>query len=130
MAQRVEGAFKVTITPAGEPESGPGSALGRMTLDKVFEGPLTGTSRGQMLTALTDVKGSAGYVAVERFTGTLGGREGSFVLQHHGVMNRGAEALTIVIVPDSGSGALTGISGTMTITIRDKQHFYALDYSI
>jgi hypothetical protein len=122
------GTFKVVVTPAGEPDHGPGATLGRLTIDKIFEGPLSATSRGQMLTAMTEVKGSAGYVAIERVTGTLDGRDGSFALQHHGPMNRGASSLTLVVVPDSGSGGLQGIDGTMTIDVRDKQHHYTLDY--
>lgn len=130
MGDHVEGTFRVTMSPAGEPDPGPGSTLGRMTIDKIFEGPLSGTSRGQMLTAMTEVKGSAGYVAIERVSGTLDGRSGSFALQHHGLMRRGEPSLTLIVVPDSGSGELAGLSGTMTITVRDKQHFYAMDYSL
>ena len=76
------------------------------------------------------VKGSAGYVAIERVTGRVHGRAGSFALQHFGVMNRGASSLTLSVVPDSGTGELTGLSGTMSIDIRDGQHFYAFDYSL
>jgi pimeloyl-ACP methyl ester carboxylesterase len=99
-----------------------------MSIDKQFHGDLDGTGKGQMLTALTDVQGSAGYVAIERVSGRLGGRNGSFVLQHNGIMTRGAPRLTLSVVPDSGTGALTGISGTMTIKIEDGRHFYDFEY--
>jgi hypothetical protein len=101
-----------------------------MTMDKQFSGDLAGTGKGQMLSAGTSVKGSAGYVAIEKFTGTVGGRSGSFVLQHSGTMTRGTPHLAISVVPDSGTGELAGISGTMTIRITDGQHFYEFDYSL
>ena len=95
-----------------------------MAIDKQFQGDLTGSSKGEMLTAMTETKGSAGYVAIERVTGTLHGRRGSFVLQHSGTMTRGAPHLVITVVPDSGTDQLTGLSGTMTITIADGKHSY------
>ncbi len=104
--------------------------LARMSIDKQFVGDLAATSKGEMLSAGTSVKGSAGYVAIERVVGTLGGRRGSFVLQHNGVMTRGAPQLTITVVPDSGTGALAGLSGTMAIIIADGKHSYELDYSL
>jgi hypothetical protein len=103
--------------------------LGRMSIDKQFHGDLEGTSKGQMLTAATSVKDSAGYVAIERVTGTLGGRKGSFALQHSGTMARGAPQLTITVVPDSGTGELVGLAGKMTIRIADGKHFYDFEYS-
>ena len=102
--------------------------LARMSIDKQFNGDLVATSKGEMLSAGTSVKGSAGYVAIERVIGTLGGRHGSFVLQHNGLMNRGAPQLTITIVPDSGTGELAGLSGSMAIIIADGKHYYELDY--
>jgi Flp pilus assembly protein TadG len=130
MATRATGSFDVTVTPLGTPDKAEGAALGRMSLDKQFQGDLTGTSKGEMLTAMTDTKGSAGYVAIERVTGTLNGRAGSFVLQHTGTMARGTQQLTITVVPDSATGQLTGLSGTMTITIVDGKHLYEFDYSL
>ena len=128
MSTRATGTFDVTVTPQGVADKADGSALGRMSLEKQLQGDLTGTSKGEMLTAMTDTKGSAGYVAIERVTGTLQGRSGAFVLQHSGVMTRGAQQLTIAVVPDSGTGQLAGISGTMTIRIVDGKHFYDFDY--
>ena len=115
-----------------EPQSGPNSdsKLGRMTIDKQFHGDLEGTSVGQMLSAQTDVKGSAGYVAIEKVTGKLSGRTGSFVLQHFATMDRGAPSLKIIVVPDSGSGELVGIAGTMNIIIANGQHSYVFDYTL
>lgn len=104
--------------------------MGRMRIDKQFHGPLTATSLGQMLSAGTPVKGSAPYVALERVSGTLDGKSGAFVLHHTGVMNRGDGTLSIAVVPDSGTGALAGIAGTMTITIEAKQHHYSFDYTL
>ena len=97
---------------------------------KSFHGDLEGTSRGEMLAAMTETKGSAGYVAVERVEGTLGGRKGSFLLQHSGLMDRGAPSLVITVVPDSGTGELAGIEGTMTIEITEGKHFYTFEYRL
>jgi hypothetical protein len=87
-----------------------------MSIDKQFHGDLEGTAKGQMLTAGTDVKGSAGYVASERVTGTLHGRSGSFVLQHSGTLTKGAAQQSITVVPDSGAGQLVGLTGKMIVT--------------
>jgi hypothetical protein len=103
--------------------------IGRMSIDKQFHGDLVGTSTGEMLSAMTDVKGSAGYVAIERVTGTLHGRGGSFVLQHSGTMTRGEPQLSVTVVPDSGTGELAGLSGKLTIRIAG-QHFYEFDYDL
>jgi len=124
---KASGAFEVQLTP---PSDGAGSALGRMMIAKTFHGDLTAASEGQMLTAMTDVQGSAGYVALERVTGTLHGRTGTFVLQHSGTMNRGAPHLVITVVPDSGTGELTGLAGAMTITIVDGKHLYEFQYTL
>ena len=107
-----------------------GVTLGRMSLDKRFDGDLSATGRGQMLTAMTAVQGSAGYVAIERVTGTLHGKSGSFVFQHTGRMAHGAQQLSISVVPDSGTGELTGISGTFRIQIVEGKHFYEFDYRL
>jgi hypothetical protein len=122
------GRFEVKLLP--QPTADADSGLGRMSIDKVFSGDLQGTSKGEMLAATTAVKGSAGYVAIERVTGTLQGRSGSFTLQHLGTMNRGAPTLTVLVVPDSGTGELTGIAGSLSINITDGQHFYTLDYEL
>jgi hypothetical protein len=101
-----------------------------MSLDKQFRGDLEATSQGEMLSFMTTTKGSAGYVAIEKVTGTLGGRKGSFVLQHNGTMNRGAPQLSVTVVPDSGTGELVGLAGGMKIVIApDGAHSYELDYT-
>jgi hypothetical protein len=123
------GTFEVKLVPQ-TPEAGADASLGRMTSDKQFRGDLEGTSKGQMLTAGTSVKDSAGYVAIERVTGTLNGRGGSFSLQHTGTMDRGAPQLSITVVPDSGTGELAGLTGRMTITIADGKHSYDFDYTL
>jgi len=127
---RATGPFEVSLK-ALPGDDDPGSAmLGRMSIDKQFHGDLEGTSKGQMLTGGTPIKNSAGYVAIERVTGTLKGRKGSFILQHTGTMNRGAPSLTITIVPDSGTEQLEGLRGTMTIKIEGGKHAYELNYTL
>jgi hypothetical protein len=101
-----------------------------MLLDKQFHGDLEGTSQGQMLAASGNVEGSAGYVAIEQVSGTLQGRTGTFVLQHSGTMTRGKPHLTVTVVPDSGTGQLVGLAGTMDIQIADGKHSYAFDYTL
>jgi uncharacterized protein DUF3224 len=128
VATRARGTFDVKLGPELT-ENSTGGALGRMSLDKQFHGDLEGTSKGQMLTASTSVKDSAGYVAIERVTGTLHGRSGTFALQHSGTMTRGAPQLTITVVPDSGTGQLVGLAGKMIIRIEDGKHFYDFEYT-
>jgi uncharacterized protein DUF3224 len=128
MTDHARGTFEVKLTPQADGDAGAG--LGRMTLDKRFHGDLEATSQGQMLSAGTAVQGSAGYVALERVSGTLRGRTGTFVLQHHGLMNRGTPQLTITVVPDSGTDGLTGISGTMSIEIAGGKHSYDFEHTL
>jgi len=123
------GTFAVKLVPQPPDDYADGRALGRMTIDKTFSGDLAATSRGQMLSAMGGVGGSAGYVAVERVEGTLAGRAGSFVLQHSGTMDRGKARLTVTVVPDSGTGELTGLSGTMTIDVGGGEHKYSFAYA-
>lgn len=126
MTTRAKGTFDVKLNPRATEDA----TLGRMSIDKQLHGDLEGTSKGEMLTAGTAVAGSAGYVAIERVSGTLHGRSGTFVLQHSGTMTRGALQLSITVVPDSGTGELVGLAGTMAITITDGKHFYELEYTI
>ncbi len=123
------GTFEVKLAPQPADDYADGAALGRMTIDKEFAGDLQGTSKGQMLTGMGSVKGSAGYVAIERVTGTLAGRQGSFILQHSGTMNRGTPSLVLTVVPDSATDALTGLTGSMTINTTGG-HSYTFDYVI
>jgi hypothetical protein len=122
------GPFEVKVIPQPT-DAGTDPGIGRLLLDKQFHGDLEATSKGQMLTAGTPVEGSAGYVAIERVDGTLQGRRGTFALQHIGTMTRGAPSLTIRVVPDSGTGELNGLSGSMAITIVDGKHSYDLEYA-
>jgi hypothetical protein len=101
-----------------------------MTINKQFHGDLEATSQGEMLSAGSPVKGSAGYVAMEKVAGSLSGRAGAFVLQHSGVMTRGAPSLSVTVVPDSGSGELTGLSGQMIIQIEAGKHSYEFEYTL
>ena len=130
MTTRASGTFEVRLSPLPTYDNAEGSPLGRMSIDKQFHGDLRATSRGEMLTAGTGVKGSAGYVAIERISGTLHGRSGTFVLQHSGTMTRGAPQLTITVVPDSGTGQLVGLAGTMVINIADGKHSYDFEYTL
>lgn len=128
MTTHASGTFEVKLNPQDDkPED---ATLGRMTIDKQFHGDLEGTSKGQMLTAGTAIKGSAGYVAIEKVSGTLHGRKGTFVLQHTGMMTRGAPQLTITVVPDSGTGELEGLMGRMAINIADSKHSYDFEYTL
>ena len=131
MATHATGDFTVKLSPDGAVDKAEGASLGRMTIDKQFHGDLEGTSKGTMLTAMTDVKGSAGYVAIERVSGTLRGRSGSFVLQHNGTMSAAGQMLSIVVVPDSGTEQLVGLTGKMTIIIAaDGKHSYDFEYTL
>jgi hypothetical protein len=130
VATRATGAFDVKINPLATYENAEGSPLGRLSIDKVFRGDLDATSKGEMLSAGGQVKGSAGYVAIERVHGTLHGRRGSFVLQHSGRMTRGSPELTITVVPDSGTDELTGLAGTMAIIIEAGKHSYDFQYTL
>ena len=130
VATHVTGAFDVKLTPQASDDKAEGAALGRMSIDKTYHGDLDATGKGEMLTAGSSVKDSGVYVAVERVAGALQGRKGTFALHHRGVMTRGAPQLAISVVPDSGTGQLAGLSGTMTINIVDGKHFYEFDYTI
>jgi len=125
------GTFEVKLAPQKPDNKEAESAnLGRMSIDKQFSGDLEATSQGEMLSAMGEVKGSAGYVAMERVNGTLQGRTGTFALQHSGTMTRGSPELSITVVPDSGTGQLTGLSGKMAIKIDAGEHFYEFDYAL
>lgn len=130
VTHHASGTFDVKVTPQATDDKAEGAVLGRMSIDKQFHGELEAASKGEMLTAGTAVKGSAGYVAIERVSGTLQGRKGTFALQHSGTMTRGAQQLTITVVPDSGTGELTGLTGALTIKIVDGKHFYEFDYTL
>lgn len=122
----INGTFDVTMQPQQDDEF----AVGRMTIDKVYKGDLTGTGKGQMLSHRTQVQGSAGYVAIEVFSGTVAGKSGSFVMMHTGTMDKGEPSLMINIVPDSATDELLGMTGNMTIDIEAGKHFYKLNYHL
>jgi hypothetical protein len=130
VTEHAAGPFDVKMDAQGESDKGDGSTLARYSLDKQYHGDLEGTAKGMALTAGTDVKGSAGYVALERVTCTLKGRSGSFVLQHSGTMAHGESQLSITVVPDSGTGQLVGITGKMTIIVAAGKHSYEFEYSL
>ncbi len=128
MTKHASGTFEVKMNPQEDKVGDP--TVGRMSLDKQFHGDLEATSKGQMLAVMTGVEGSAGYVAMERVNGKLQGREGAFALQHNGTMTRGDAQLSIMVVPDSGTAQLAGLSGKMTINIVDGKHFYEFEYTL
>ena len=130
MIHHATGPFDITMQPQPGAEPVDGITLGRTLLIKQYHGDLQASATGQMLSALTPVAGSAGYVAIEQVRGTLKGRSGGFVLQHHGLMDRGAKELAVTVVPGSGTGELVGLSGRLDIRIEGGKHFYDFDYTL
>jgi hypothetical protein len=124
--QTATGTFEVTVEPIDSGDE----AIGRMRLTKTFAGDLVGTASGQMLSTGTSRPDSAGYVAIDRVTGTVHGRSGTFVLQHNGLMARGDGTLTVTVVPDSGTGELTGLAGNLAIDVVEGEHRYKLEYTL
>jgi uncharacterized protein DUF3224 len=127
----ISGEFDVKVNPVDTGDA----KLGMLTLDKTYHGDLDATATGRMLTGMTDVKGSATYVAMERVSGKLKGAmgtllAGTFMLYHTGVMNKGTPTMSVRVVPDSGTGELTGIDGELHIKIADGKHFYRFEYSL
>ena len=131
MTSQATGMFEVKVKPLAEDEKVPGVAVGRMSIDKTFNGDIEGTSKGEMMTAGTQVKGSAGYVAVEIVTASIKGRSGTFTLLHHATMKQeGDFRMNIVVIPDSGTGGLVDLSGRMEIIIEGGKHSYKFDYTL
>lgn len=128
--KRAMGSFEVNLQSLSNAEVSSDALLGRILLTKKFSGDLQASARGQMLSAGTATRGSAGYVAIDHVSGELDGRRGSFLLQHSGSMNRGVPTLSIMVVPDSGTEELAGLTGTLSINIVDGKHFYDFLYSI
>lgn len=128
MTHRAEGRFDITRTAEPPYDTREGATLGRMKFDKRFEGSLVGTSSVDMIAAMSGVKGSAGYVAIERVEGALDGRAGSFILQHSGTMDRGTSSLSVTVVPDTATGALVGLRGQMSIDASGGEHKYVFEY--
>jgi hypothetical protein len=130
MTQIAKGTFVVSLKPLPFEGVDAAAKLGRMSIDKQISGDLIATTKGEMMSAMTGTKGSAGYVAIEYVTGTLNGRKGSFALQHSGTMNRGAPTLAVTVVPDSGTDQLAGLEGNFKIDILDGKHFYEFQYRL
>ncbi len=130
MTQHATGTFDVKLLPLPSDAHGPDSPIGRMSNDKRFHGDLEGSSKGQMLMIGSTVEGSAAYVSIELVTATLHGRSGSFALQHNGTMTRGVGQMAVTVVPDSGTEALQGLVGSLTITIANGVHAYDLAYTL
>ena len=126
ITQHANGTFEVKLTP--QDDKSDDKSVGRMTFEKQWHGDLEGTSKGQMLTGGDVTKGSAGYVAIEKVTGTLKGRKGTLIFQHSATMTRGEGQLTIMVVPDSGTEQLQGLTGKLTIKIENGKHFYDFEY--
>ena len=130
MSEIATGEFVVKLLPLTFEGQADGSKIGRMSIDKTISGDLVATTKGQMLSAMTEVKGSAGYVAIERVEGTLKGKKGSFVLQHSGTMNQGSPSLSVTVVPGSGTGELVGLAGQFNIIIAAGKHSYEFKYTL
>ena len=126
----ITGTFNVTITPETLSDTAAQSGLGRLSLDKRYHGALDASAQGEMLSARASVPGSAGYVALERVEGSLDGRHGSFYLQHSGTMTRGTPALSVTVVPDTGTDQLQGLTGSLAIRIEEGKHYYDFTYDI
>lgn len=129
VTNHARGTFEVKLNPQTDEKVGD-PTVGRMSIDKQFHGDLEAVSKGQMLAATTDTKGSAGYVAIERVNGKLHGHSGTFALQHSGTMTRGVPQLSVTVIPDSGTGQLVGLTGKMTINIADGKHSYEFEYTL
>ncbi len=128
---KISGKFEVKMQPEQlSMTAKDGIQMARLSLNKSFNGKLSAQSMGEMISAVSTTPGSAGYVAIEQVTGTLSGKTGSFVLQHYGVMNRGDSHLTLTVVPDTGTGELIGLTGSMDIRIEDGQHYYDFEYAL
>src|ERR1700761_3540523 len=129
--KQAKGTFEVKIAPAEVSAIGKEAGVGRMTINKVFSGDLEGTSKGEMLTGITEITAAMAYGAIERGTGTLDGRAGSLVLMHHATMNKNdprSSELQVVVVPGSGTEGFIGLSGALKITIDAGKHFYDFEY--
>lgn len=127
MPKHAKGSFDVTITPQETADDAP---VARMLLYKEFHGDLEAIAHGEMMAAHEPLTGAGVYVAIDRVAGTLHGKGGSFLIAHRGIRNAEGQQLEIVIVPGSGTGQLTGITGTVGIEIVEKKHFYTIDYEI
>lgn len=129
--EKVSGEFSVKLNPIeGYAKGIDGINLGRMSIDKTFSGELEASSTGEMLSAMTATQGSAGYVAIEQVVGTLAGKQGSFVLQHFGTMDKGQDSLILNVIPDSGADELEGLAGSMKIRIENGVHHYDFQYTL
>ncbi len=128
---KIKGEFEVKLSPMENYAQGlDGVKLGRMSLDKVFKGELNAESKGEMLSAITAISGSAGYVAIEQVSGSLSGLKGTFVLMHYGIMDQGNQTLNLEVIPNSGAGELKGLRGKMKIEIKEGKHFYEFEYKL
>lgn len=127
----ITGTFNAILNPLdGYAKGEYGIKLGRMSIQKTWNGELKAKSKGEMVSAMTPVKGSAGYVAVEQVSGTLAGKKGSFVLQHYGIMDKGKDRLILEVVPDSGTDELQGLTGKMAIRIEEGTHYYEFEFEL
>jgi hypothetical protein len=130
MPHHATGPFEVKLTPLDPAFKSEDNSIGRYSIDKQFHGALEAASKGEMLSGMGTIKGSGGYVAIERVSGTLDGRTGTFILQHNGTMQNGVYHLNVIVVPDSGTAQLTGLQGSMEIIIKDAKHSYDFTYTL
>jgi Protein of unknown function (DUF3224) len=129
MTQHATGPFEVKVAPLEPAFKFTENPIVRFSLDKQFHGDLEATSQGEILSAGSP-KTSGGYVAIERVSGTLSGRTGTFVLQHNATMTNGAPQMNIIVVPGTGTGQLTGLAGAMAIIIKEGKHSYDFAYTL
>jgi hypothetical protein len=126
----IEGTFEITLEFSPPHDESHGVSLARAAGEKTFSGGLTASSRVEMLSARRTEPSSAAYVALEKVSGKVQGREGSFVLLHQGLMNPSGQSLQVMVMPGSGTASLEGISGTMDIRIEEGRHFYVFQYEL
>lgn len=129
VAQHATGTFDVSISPLEPAFKADDNSVGRYSIDKQFHGDLEATSKGEMLSGAGSMKGSGGYVAIERVSGSLHGRTGTFLLEHNGTMQNGVYRLNVIVIPDSGTGQFVGLDGKMEIIIKDGKHSYDFTYT-
>ena len=129
MISKATGTFSVKLELQPASPQADAAVIGRRSLEKSFHGDLEAAGSGEMLSVMTAVDGSMAYVALEKVSGTLAGKQGSFLLQHASQMVRGQPFQSIRVVPDSATGDLLGLDGEMRIDVRDGEHFYVFEYS-
>jgi Protein of unknown function (DUF3224) len=106
-----------------------GVELSRVHISRTFSGDLEGESTAELMIAKSE--GGGGYVGHDRIAGTLGGKSGTFVFQHTGLMGPEAVTNTGTVVPGSGTGELEGITGDGAMLADENgNHTLTLEYEL